>query len=388
MAARRYSTGNDSGSADGRRLLFALVVCLLLIGAGCGSDVTGPTGNGWTLEQIASGHLVGAYSSLTTAADGTVHVAYHDARRYRLFHARRMGPDQWEATRIDSAGWMGHDVVLRAGSAGDTLHLAYQDVWEKRLRYARYDGFSWNYEYVNLSTAYGERPALFLQPDGPHLVELNTDTDQVAYWTRTGSGWSRLSTQRVSNARPALAFTIGPFGPAFAIVTYKTLAGSFSNFPIGYRILLYTAAGGDGPWTGVELDQREFTPETGKARDATPRGIGIESDPDGVLHVLYRDVDGVLRDSAGDPVDTGVRNAFLQVRRDPVGDLWVLYPRGSGLSLSRWTAGGGWNRVAAIGSLNPEGVWDLHIDDAGGVHVSVYSAATRSLWYGLWEERP
>jgi hypothetical protein len=364
-----------------------VAVCLLLTGAGCGSDVTGPTGDGWTLERIASGHLVGAYSSLTRAADGTVHVAYHDARLYRLFHARRTAPDQWESTRIDSAGWMGHDVVLRAGSDGDTLHLAYQDVWERRLRYARYDGSSWSHEYVDLRAAYGERPAISIQADGPHLVELNPDTEHVAYWARTGSGWSRLSTQRISSARPALAFTVGPYGPAFAIVTYLTLS-SYRNSPVGFRVLLYTAASGDGPWTGAVLHERQFTLETGKARGATPRGVGIESDLSGVLHVLFRDADGVLHDSAGDLVDTGVRNAYIRLRKDSVGDLWVLYPRGSGLSLSKWTSSGGWNRVAAIGSLNPEGLWDLHIDDAGAVHVSVYSASTRSLWYGLWEERP
>jgi hypothetical protein len=191
---------------------------------------------------------------------------------------------------------------------------------------------------------------------------------------------------RISSPRPTLAFTVGPSGPAFAIVTYVTL-GSYRSSPVGYRVLLYTSSSGDGPWNPALIHERVFTLEVGKARGATSKGVGVESDPAGVLHVLFRDEHGVLRDSVGAPVDTGVRNAHIRLRRDSVGDLWVLYSRGSGLSLSRWTGSSGWIRVAAIGNLNPEGLWDLHIDDSGAVHVSVYSASTRSLWYGLWEEQ-
>jgi len=65
-----------SGISGYRRSILTLF--FVLLAGGCGSEgATGPTEQGWVLEKVASGNLVGVHSSLTTSSDGTVHVVYH-----------------------------------------------------------------------------------------------------------------------------------------------------------------------------------------------------------------------------------------------------------------------------------------------------------------------
>ncbi len=350
-----------------------LWLLFVLLTGGCGSEgVTRPTGRGWVFEILDSGNLAGVHSSLTTSTDGTVHVVYYDGDSERLYYARRIGPDQWVRTRIDTVGRFGRFVTIETGP-GDTLHLAYQDNYHADLRYAKFDGSEWNYERFVPSESFGGSPKLLIEPDNLHLLEINADTDRINYWIGSFQNW-RLAGQifvyRISIN--TYDFTVGPDGPV--IVVFE------ERYSQGTTLVLKTAAAPESLWTSTEV-------ATSIDPGSTP---ACEYDQDGDLHILYQKTDGRIYDTAAGMVDEGRDNGLIRLCRGPGpdGGLWALYPHEEGLGLARFTSGGSWQRQTIIDNLNPYGQYDLHVAKDGSISISVYSDTSRELYYGRWEGLP
>ena len=360
-----------SGISGYRRSILALL--FVLLSGGCGSDgVTRPTEQGWVFEKLASGNLVGVHSSLTTSSDGTVHVIYHERDHERLYHARRVGPDQWITTRIDTVGRIGRYVTIETGP-GDTLHLAYQDIFHADLRYAKFDGSVWEYERFELSTSFGGSPVLIVEPDNLHLLEINTEKDRINYWVGSFQNWrlaAQINAYRMS--ANAFDFTIGPDGPV--IVTFE------ERYSQGITLSLKTAAAPESLWTSTVI-ATSIDPGT------TP---SCEYDENGLLHVLYQNADGRIIDTASGMIDEGVENGVIRLCKapGPNGGLWVLYNHEDGLGLAAQQNFNNWERQTLISNFQPFGHYDLHVAQDGSIHISVYSETLKELYYGRWEGVP
>lgn len=354
----------------------AVTVAAMITCAACSSSSTGPSGNNWVLELVASGNEVGLHSSLTTTSDGTVHLAYHDSYDLKLFHARRIGPGSWEHTQLDTIGWIGKGVNI-CTDPGDTLHMVYQDIYVKDLRYARNDGQSWVSERIDLFTSEGISPMVRLSTDGIHIVEFSQERSQINYWTGSLNNWVLSSSIYLISGKSSFGFAIGPEGPAIAAIA-KVSSWRSSLF----NLLFLKADTPTGPFrsTVVESDLG--------SNDISYLSLCLEWDSAGTRHLLYRFSGGRLVDSATGTIDSNVGNGIVRIQKSTSGELWILYPLGSGLAVARFTAGSGWSRIARIQHLNPEGRWGLHVDNDGVVHVSVYSASRKELWYGRWESSP
>ena len=360
-----------SGISGYRRSILALL-CVLLSG-GCGSEeVTRPTEQGWVFEKLASGNLVGVHSSLTTSSDGTVHVIYHDGDYNRLYHARRVGPDQWVTTRIDTVGRFGRYVTVETGP-GDTLHLAYKDIFHADLRYAMFDGSVWNYERFETSTSFGGSPVLKVEPDNLHLLEINTEKDRINYWLGSFQNWrlaGQINAYRL--ATNTFDFTLGPDGPV--IVTFEEW------YSQGTSLTLWTASAPESLWTSTVI-------ATSIDPSSTP---SCEYDENGLLHVLYKNSSGEIYDTASGMIDEGVDDGLIRLHRDsgPNGGLWALYNHDDGLGLAAFQFGNTWERQTLISNLHPFGLYDLHVAEDGSIHISVYSETLKELYYGRWEGVP
>ncbi len=369
----------------------ALLIALLALSA-CGSDdITNPHGSGWVFELIASGREVGIYSGLATTADGTVHVAFADERRHDLYLARRQAPGDWVISEIDTVGWMGEFVTLFIDS-NDHFHIAYQDIWNRRLRYAFEDGSGWTYSYPydpnNPIFATGESPMMIERHDGIHMVELNTAarsgsrSGSVNYWWLSPGGWQKLSSFNLTYMRPFVGFTWGASGPVIGLIRKNEGGGAAVNSE--FSIVRQTATDGSGPWTRqyiVDVDSYESL----KYGD---RPIATGFDDSGTLHLVYLGQEGVLKDTGGADVDTGVRNSRVVMKTGPGGELWLTWMKGTTLHLGRYMTGTGWERMGRIVDLDPDGRYDMHVDADGNIHVCVYHLPAQKLWYGQWEATP
>lgn len=362
-------------------------IVLLLTAAGCGSNkLTDPGGDGWVFELVASGPRVGIHSSLATASDGTVYLAYHDDRLHNLHLAERTGVNQWIYTELDTSGWMGEFVDICV-DAGDTLHLAYQDSWNRVIRYACFDGAAWEYEHLELFTSRGESPSLIARPDGIHLVEIDTGTDasggygELYYWRKSQSGWEKLSSISGSYYRPYLGYTYGADGPVIATISFYFPARPVRAW---YWIRKYTSSDGYHPWTTTTV----LFAESYTAVEYGNNAISVAIDHTGRCHLIYLGRDNVLIDTTCGVVDEGVSDSLIRLERGPTGDLWLLYRRGNDFILGHFDTGGEWAQTARVTGTRPDGRYDMHVDPSGKIHISFYDGASEELWYGQWEVGP
>lgn len=367
------------------------VLSLLLVSlslSACGSSkITKPHGNDWTFELVVSGREVGIHSSLATTSDGTVHVAFFDLRHNDLYIARRQAAGEWSITEIDTIGWMGEFVTLCIDQ-NDHLHVAYQDTWNRRLRYAYRDGTGWTYDHLGPLDSRGEAPAMIVRPDGIHMVELFTasrmssHSGNVNYWWKSPGGWQKLSTFNLTYMRPFVGFTIGSNGPVIALILKSDGGGRAVRS--SFSVVRQSATDGTGPWTKeyiVDIDSYDSL----KYGD---RPVAVGFDNDGVAHLVYLGRGSVLKDTGGADIDSGVRNSQIVMRTGAGGELWLTYVKGNTIHLSRHTTGSGWERMGRIGDIDPDGRYDMHVDADGIIHVSVYHRPSQQLWYGRWEASP
>jgi len=364
----------------------ALLIALLALSA-CGSDtITNPHGSGWTFELLTSGREVGLHSSLATTSDGTVHLAFFDRRHKDLYLARRESAGEWSISEIDTVGWSGEFITLFIDS-NDHLHLAYQDTWNRRLRYAFNDGSGWLLNSPGTYHTVGDAPTIIERSDGIHMVEMNTASrsgsraGSVNYWWLAPGGWERLSTFSLSYLRPFIGFAWGPDGPVIAMI--RKDHGGGRAVQSQFSIVRQSAPDGSGPWTAAYLVHVNSY-ESLKYGD---RPIGIGFDNNDVAHLVYLGLGGVLKDTGGADIDTGVRNSQVIMRTGPGGELWLTYMKGTTLHLSRFVTGS-WEQMGRVVDLDPDGRYDMHVDTDGNIHMCAYHLPAQKLWYGRWEVTP
>ncbi len=382
-------TGSRNGPVVKKNSLSVLSLLLVSLSlSACGSSkITKPHGNGWTFELLTSGREVGIHSSLATTSDGTVHVAFFDMRHNDLYIARRQAAGEWSITEIDTVGWVGEFVTLCIDQ-NDHLHLAYQDTWNRRLRYAYRDGTGWTYDHLSPLESRGEAPTMIERPDGIHMVELDTSsrtlflTGHVNYWWKAPGGWQKLSTIELFDMRPFFDFTIGPNGPVIALLVKDYGGGRAVSSR--FAVIRQSADDGAGPWARrYVVNVRSY--DSVKYGD---RPIAVGFDNNGVSHLVYLGQESVLKDTGSADIDSGVRNSPIVMRTGAGGELWLTYVKGNTIHLSRFTTGSGWERMGRIGDIDPDGRYDMQVDADGIIHVSVYHRSAQKLWYGRWEASP
>jgi len=358
--------------------LFAIVLTLAPIALpGCGKDVpTRPSAEGWSFELVASGERIGFHSSLTTTSDGTVHIAYYDDAGRKIFHARRLAAGNWEHTRLDSIGWYGRHPVIKS-SPGDTLHLAYKDIYHNDLRYACFDGHVWTYERIDPYLSYGGSPVMLLRTDGIHLLDMNIERNVVGYWRGRPSNWTREGSIYVSRPVSSFGFAIGPLGLTLAIFTESY--NYWGQSSVGSDLLLKTTPSPGQSWSQTVLTVIEGRP---------PSSPVLEYDGDGILHILYQKNSNALHDIGTGFVDITSGQGMIRLQKGSTGDLWLLYRKNDGLVLRHLVPGGFWSHITAIDDLDAEGQYDLHIAADGSIHICVYSRSLQELLYGRWEGVP
>ena len=362
-----------------RNAITATILFTSLLLSGCGSDdPVRVNADDWTLETVASGYLVGSHSSLTTSADGTIHIAYHDSPEKRIIYAKRTSPGQWRHTWIDTTGWFGRSPVFEAGT-GDTLHLAYKDMYHDDLRYAVYDGQSWFFERLDPGRSFGSSIVMLMRSDGIHMLDMNIQSSQVNYWQGSLSNWDWNGSVYLSRAIASFDISIGPNGPALVTILNPSNF-SFLDNPLGASILvLRTAPDSDGPWNQTVITYIEGQP---------PSSPVLEFDGEGLLHILYQDQNKVLYDYVFGVIDSKAERGIICLEKGLAGDLWLLYTSESNLTLRHYTPAEGWKVETTIYGCRPDGQYDLNIDQNGLVHVSFYSSISAELLYGRWDGSP
>ncbi|MCX5674018.1 MAG: PEP-CTERM sorting domain-containing protein [Planctomycetota bacterium] len=99
-------------------------------------------GTSWTTKEVARGQ-VGTHASLALYSDGSPGISYYDYPNHALMYSySRDNGSTWDHKTVDFSANVGEDTSLVIDALGQP-RIAYYDRTNGRLKYAAYNGISW-----------------------------------------------------------------------------------------------------------------------------------------------------------------------------------------------------------------------------------------------------
>jgi predicted outer membrane repeat protein len=141
----------------------------------------------WISETIDAGTAalpIGQYCGLGIGSDLVRHVCYRDAATGFLWHARRLGPNNWAKDLVDSSC----DALYTSLNvdAGGHPRVAYYDQLTTKLKTAYFDGYRWTVQFADTTAGRGRYADITHRPAG---------LPAIAYYDQTASNlrWAYLT---------------------------------------------------------------------------------------------------------------------------------------------------------------------------------------------------
>ncbi len=142
----------------------------------------------WWRESVDETGLVGFLPSLSLHGDAP-HVAYHDVANLDLKYARRAA-GEWSVETVDAGADVGAFSSLEMDDDG-VAHISYYDDTNGDLKYATGTGGAWTLEVVDTTGVVGWFTSLALDANGvPHISYYDLSNMTLRYADRTGGAWS------------------------------------------------------------------------------------------------------------------------------------------------------------------------------------------------------
>lgn len=152
-----------------------------------------PSADAWQRQTIDP-YGASPYTSLALDAAGWPHVVYHGhdgAYRYSLKYAAFDGAT-WQISSVDDEMATGWFPSLALDSRGEP-HVAYHHAHDK-LVYAHFYGGSWHVQTVDSGGDVGEHAALAVDPaNRPHIAYADETANLVKYARRAGASWQIMT---------------------------------------------------------------------------------------------------------------------------------------------------------------------------------------------------
>jgi hypothetical protein len=157
-------------------------------------------GTEWLTGTVAAGAVlgdVGYWNDLALDGAGRPHISYRDLVNRSLEYAHYDGT-AWQVETVDGGGGTGGDVGSCTSLALDGAgrpHISYYDQGQADLKYAHFDGATWQIETVdagglNGDGDVGQYTSLALDGAGrPHISYLDADEADLKYAFRDATGW-------------------------------------------------------------------------------------------------------------------------------------------------------------------------------------------------------
>jgi hypothetical protein len=358
------------------------VVCLLAVVA-CTVSVQADFP---VIQTVDSTGDVGYSSSLALDTNGRPRIAYCDRTTLDLRYATWNG-SSWDIQTLDSTGSVGHYPSLALDSS-DYAHIAYGedhvDNHYDRYRYAYEDNSGWHVEPVPDASYAPSNASLAVDSEGDAHMSYTTWKPWVRrtlwYGVRHDSSWSFEAVDETSwCAGDHNSLAVDSNGRPH--ISYAYEAVSYGPFDLNYAVRT------DSGWVTESVD--------------TPGDVGLGNslalDSSDYPHISYCDLgNGNLKYAWWDPTLNANTGGWDITTVDSMGDLMghtslaldstglahisyydqtnqqLMYAVGSGSSWDLET-------VDSVGS--PAGDISLALDSGGFAHISYYDATNGDLMY-------
>lgn len=147
------------------------------VGYGCLDKTT-------TIEQ---GQGVGRFESIAVADSGDIHISYDDDQgnlRYAHWNGRT-----WNKKTFSSADTRGDHSAIAVDSGG-VPHIAYRDDSNQNLMYAEKSGGTWSIETASSDPDVGTYNSIVVDRTGdPHIAHYDSGGEAFVYTDKSSSGW-------------------------------------------------------------------------------------------------------------------------------------------------------------------------------------------------------
>jgi len=160
--------------------LFCLVFLIALVATAVAGD--------WHIETVDSGGETGRYTSLALDSSDRPHIAYFDSTNLALKYA--VGCDsKWEIQTLES-GSSGRYASL-ALDVSDNPRISYYTGYPGfNLRYAVWNGSSWDFETVDDADRVGSHNSLALDSSGNPYISYYDSANNALKLATTAAGWT------------------------------------------------------------------------------------------------------------------------------------------------------------------------------------------------------
>ena len=163
------------------RLMGLLLILFVMVGVA--------EAGAWVIETVDSAGEVGKGTSLALDSSGNPHISYYDETNENLKYAHWDG-SSWQIEIVDSSlQEYGGDTSLTLDSS-DNPHISYYDDTNENLKYARWDGTDWVIEVVDSAEEVGKYTSLALDfENNPHISYFDESNEDLKYARWDGFDW-------------------------------------------------------------------------------------------------------------------------------------------------------------------------------------------------------
>jgi hypothetical protein len=311
----------------------------------------------------------GTFNDIKFDQNDNLHLVWYDANTETLKYAKRNLSKIWGTTQvIDSVHGVGNFVSMDLDSAGRP-GVAYYDAMNADLKYAHYNGSSWDIQTIDATFTTGYYPSLkYDTGDHPYIAYFYKTGGDLRLATNLGSGWTINTIDSKGDVGRYADLVANPISGRWSIAYENTGAGAFK----------FAKQGKGGGWSSEVVD----------TNGAGGGFISLAYDDDGLPSFSYYDAkNGDLRfaryngslwskTTVAAKGNVGLYTTLFYDSGNPV--IYYFNKTMNVLSDARWnggeweyetvvTDGGRHNRVA----LNSDDfeTFSWYDDDTGDVHV-------------------
>jgi fibronectin type 3 domain-containing protein len=142
----------------------------------------------WTIEQVEGGWL-GDFSSLAIDSNNHSHISYYDASNGDLKYAKWDGAS-WNIETVDRTNDVGKFTSIALDS-NDHPHISYFNATSEELKYAYWTGSLWNIQTVDDDGSVGGYTSIAMDKnDHPHISYYEYSGTALKYANWNGTSWN------------------------------------------------------------------------------------------------------------------------------------------------------------------------------------------------------
>ena len=269
-----------------------------------------------SLTVVDSLDNVGHHSDLALDSENNVHISYRDSTSTSLKYAFFDGLS-WNTTVVDNSSNVGFSTSIVIDS-NDHVHICYFDVWgtasEVDLKYAYFDGESWNISIVSNMTYMHNSVSLGISSDDKlHLIfyhHINYNTPNIKYAVYDGESWDISGISSGTTSSQTISLVVDSNDNVHVTFTGSGLSYGFFNgtdwqfssaasrgylnaIAVADNGRIYISHSSGSSWHGHSVDVAMFDGDNWSTLPAPPynddqsRPSAISTDSNGNVHIAY-----------------------------------------------------------------------------------------------------